>query len=76
MREDLVFDKHSGNVVGLVHLRDFNNSLASLKSGLAEGKVATHVLGIIVRGLATSLKFPYAHFPTSGKLESRILQFL
>ena len=28
--------------------------------------VATHVLGIMVRGLVTSLKFPFAHFPTAG----------
>ena len=60
VREDIVFDKHSGDVVGLVHLGEFNNTLANFEAGFQEGKipVATHVLGLIVRGLVTSLKFP------------------
>ena len=28
--------------------------------------VATHILGIMVRGVFSSLHFPYAHFPTTG----------
>ena len=70
VREDIFFDKHSGDVVGLDYLGEFNNTLADFKAGFREGKipVATHVLGLIVRGLVTSLKFPYAHFPTTGKI--------
>ena len=27
--------------------------------------VAVHILGVMVRGIFTDLKFPYAHFPTT-----------
>ena len=71
VREDIVFDKISGEVVGLVHLVDVNGGLHSFEQNVGKDvkiPVATHVLGLIVRGLVTSLKFPYAHFPTTGKL--------
>ena len=71
VREDIVFNKTSGEVVKLVYLGDFNSGLHSLEQNVAkdvEIPVATHVLGLMVRGLVTSLKFPYAHFPTTGKL--------
>ena len=74
VREDIVFDKNSGKVVGPVHLGDFNDSLAKLEKSVKEEKlsVATHVLGLIVRGLVSPLKFPYVHFPTSGNREASI----
>ena len=31
--------------------------------------VATHVLGVMVRGIFTDLNFPYAHFPTTILLQ-------
>ena len=70
VREDIVFDKISGKVVGLVHLGDVNGGLHSFEQSVGkdvELPVATHVLGLMVRGLVTSLMFPYAHFPTTGK---------
>ena len=48
VREDSVFDKISGEVVGHFHLGDVNGGLHSFE--------------------VTSLKFPYPHFPTTGKL--------
>ena len=63
VREDIVFGKHSGNVVGLVYMGDFNNTLAGLESAMKREKVP-------VAGLVTSLNFPYAHFPTAGTVLS------
>lgn len=69
VREDVVFDKLTGEVIGLVNLGDINNELKSFETEAGKDSsipVATHVLGIMVRGLVTSLKFSFAHFPTAG----------
>ena len=75
IREDIVYDKNTGTVIGVVDLAGVNNSLKVLESRLTsnnssqlpEGvEVATHMLAIMVRGLVTELKFPYAHFTTTS----------
>lgn len=35
------------------------------RSEVANQEVATYVLGVMVHGLFNTLKFPYAHFPTT-----------
>ena len=71
IKEDLVYNKHTGEVIGFVNLGDVNNQLSALESACNSDKqqhpeVATHMLAIMVRGLVTRLKFPYAHFFTGG----------
>ena len=69
VREDLVYDKHSGSVIGFVNLGDTNNHLLRFERSLENnedmdgGVLAKSMLVIMVRGLFTSLRFPYAQFP-------------
>lgn len=68
VKESLVYDKSSCKVIGFVELDDINLEISKLESssGSTLPPVATHLLTIMVRGLFTSLKFPYAHFPTDS----------
>ena len=68
IKEDLVYDKFSGELVGFVNLGDINEHLSQLEMHLKDNSsnspaLATSVLVFMVRGLFTNLKFPYATFP-------------
>ena len=87
IREDLVYDKHTGiyvriskqpivynilslgGVVGFVNIGD-NNHLVEYEKTVTEdeGKeeIAKSMMVIMVRGLFSKLKFPYAQFPCSS----------
>ena len=71
VREDLVFNKHSCELVGFIDLGEINNVLTDFERQCNDPEnvgdaVATHMLTFMVRGLFTSLEFPYAQFPTKG----------
>ncbi len=74
IREGLVFDKHSGKLIGFVNLGDVNNLLLKFEQSLQSAHsvlpapLAKCMLVYLVRGLFTKLQFPYAHgqFPTSS----------
>ncbi len=72
IREGLVFDKHSGKLIGFVNLGDVNNLLLKFKQSLQSthsvlpAPLAKCMLVFLVRGLFTKLQFPYAQFPTSS----------
>ena len=68
VKESLVFDKHDCKVIGFVELEDIDYHLSQLEkqSDTNCPQVATHLLTFMVRGLLTSLKFPYAHFSTDS----------
>ena len=80
IREDLVFDKHSCELVGFVNLGEINNVLTEFErqckgetdAVFAESAVATHMLTFMVRGIFTKLEFPYAQFPTRGVTADRL----
>ena len=66
VRANLVYDKYSGDVIGFVQLGEVNDALNAMEKDFSDElqylpKVATHVLGVMVRGLFTSLlcTFPY-----------------
>ena len=68
IKEDLVYDKTSGELVGFVNLGNVNEHLIQLEQDLLQGKsaspaLASSVFVFMVRGLFTNLKFPYATFP-------------
>ena len=70
MKEDLVFNKHTCELVGFTGVGDINDHLNKVEEQL-DGKkphsnVATHMLLFMIRGLFSSLEFPYAHFATRG----------
>ena len=55
IKEGLVYHKHTGQVVGFVHLGEVNNDLETLErrvNGVAdEPTIATHMLSLMVRGI-------------------------
>ena len=68
IREDLVYDKHSGALVGftnlgtiMMHLLNFEKEVAGEEPPSTQ--LAKTVMVFMVRGLFNSLQFPYAQFP-------------
>ena len=76
IREDLVFDKTTGQITGFVDYGEsnLNSRFAKLKKecqhhqrlNLDETSVATHMLTLMVRGIYVKLEFPFAQFATTG----------
>ena len=65
IKEDLVFNKHSGNLVGFVDFGSADKSLQSLiPSEVRRPSIASHMLVVMVRFLFKNLNFVYAVFPT------------
>ena len=56
----LVFDKHSGKLIGFTSLGDPDLDFSTFE----ELEVASHVLAFMVRGVQTTLKFMLAYFLT------------
>ena len=68
IREDLVYNKHTGRLIGFTDLGSINNHLSAFERSINEGEViakplAKSMLAIMVKGLFTPLKFPYVQFP-------------
>ena len=67
IRQDLVFDKHSGNLIGFTDLGDISNHLSRFENSLEEDgptqpQLAKTVLVFMVRGIFSKLQFPYVQF--------------
>lgn len=67
VKEDLVYNKHSGEVIGFVDITDINMHLKAFERSCDKVTVpqelASHMSVFMVRGLFSSLSFPYAQFP-------------
>jgi hypothetical protein len=76
IKEDLVYDKHTSQIIGFINLGDVNNQLLQFQRSQTSDMdnplpppVAKHMLVFMVRGLFSKLEFPYVQFPcgtTSG----------
>ena len=68
VREGLVFDKNSGDIVGFSASGSINDELERIEREIDgihdKPAVAKHMLVIMVRGLLFKLNFPLAHFAT------------
>ena len=69
-REDLVYDKYTGNLIGYTDLGEVNNHLLAfqrmVESDASEpAQPAKSILAFMVKGLFTGLKFPYVHFSST-----------
>ena len=66
IKEDLVYDKHQGTLIGFTNLGDVNNCLvkfeASVQNEEPQEQLAKSMFVIMVRGLFNKLNFPYAQF--------------
>ena len=70
IREHLVYDKHSGEVIGYVNLGDINQHLLEFERIITSEQdrppqLAKTMMVLMVRGLFNSLQFPYVQFPCS-----------
>ena len=68
VKEDLVYDKHSGELIGFVNLGDINSHMLELERSISspdstDPQLARTMMTFMVRGLFSRLEFPYAHFP-------------
>ena len=68
VKEDLVYNKHSGELIGFVDITDINQHLSAIERTCNDEEahipqLATHMLVFMVRGICSALKFPYAQFP-------------
>ena len=70
VKEDLVYDKHSANLVGFVRIRDVNDHLSRFErmesSEPIKPQLATHIFTFMVSGILSDLEFPYVSFPCSS----------
>ena len=67
IKEGLVFNKHTCELVGFTDIGDINNDLTLLEQDVDNPQsqdVASHILLFMVRGLFTKVNFPYVHFAT------------
>ena len=68
IREDIVYDKHTGHVIGFTNLGDINNHLLAFEQAVEEDKpekniVAKSMMTFMVKGLFMSFRFAYVQFP-------------
>ncbi len=59
-----------GSLIGFTNIGDVNSHLAAFERSLqgeeAEDQLADHMLVLMVRGLFTTLEFPYVQFPCTN----------
>ena len=63
IQENLVWDKHSGEMIEFVDLGDINVNFATLKNTQT---LATHVLVFLVKSVVNPLSYSFAAFATDG----------
>ena len=70
IKNELVYDKHSGVLVGFENLGDINNHLlryeAAICGDTSPRQLAKSMLVLMVRGLFNNVCFPYAQFASSS----------
>ena len=69
-REDLVYDQETGTLIGYTNIDQVNNHLLAFERSLSRDshdhrEPAGSMLTFMVKGLFTSLRFPYVHFSCS-----------
>ena len=70
IKENLIYDKFSGEIIGFTQLGEINNELLKLerdcKSDMDHPPLAKNLLVLMVRGIFFKLDFPYAHFASES----------
>ena len=68
IKEDIVYDKNTGEMTGFINLGDINNAIQDLQhdNATSHPPVATHLLTLMVRGVFIKLEYPFAHFGTDN----------
>ena len=68
IKEDLVYDRHTGELVGFIDLDKTGNQLLALEHALLDEnpKLAKYMLVVMVRGACSDFKYPLACYATDG----------
>ena len=66
VKEGLVYNKHTGEIVCFTSLGDINDTLLQIEQEGEQPQVAKQLLTLMVRGIMFKLNFPYAHFASRG----------
>ena len=70
IKEDLVFNKHTGELIGFTNIGELNECLFKFEQAcrgeIEQPQLATHMLVFMVSGLLSDLQFPYVQFPTDS----------
>ncbi|XP_063403610.1 uncharacterized protein LOC134687330 [Mytilus trossulus] len=69
IQEDLVYDKHTGELIGFCDLDSIGNEILNLENlvgNCQKSQVAKFMLVIMVKGVTSNLKFPLAGFATNS----------
>ena len=69
IQENLVWDKHTGELIGYVDLGDADTNYATLDK---VDELATHILVFMIRSIVNPFKFTLANFSTTGATSSQI----
>ena len=70
IQENLVWDKHSGELIGFVDLGDVNVNFATLKNTQT---LATHILVFLVKSVVNPLSYSFPTFATDGITDYQIM---
>ena len=73
IQENLVWDKHNGELIGYVDLGDIDLNYATLSK---VATVASHVLVFLIRSIVNPFKFSLANFAIDGISASQIFPLL
>ena len=73
IQEDLVWDKHTGDLIGYVNLGDSQLNYATLKKS---DDIASHVLVFLLRSIVNPLKFTLANFATTNVTSLQLFPLL
>ena len=73
IQENLVWDKHNGELIGYVDLGDIDLNYATLSKVAI---VASHVLVFLIRSIVNPFKFSLANFATDGISASQMFLLL
>ena len=71
IQENLVWDKHSGELIGFVDLGDVDINYTSLQE---PNKLAPHVLVFLIRSIVNAFKFSLANFATTSATSTQMFQ--
>ena len=73
IQENLVWDKHTGDLIGYVDFGDAELNYATLQKST---NIATHVLVFLLRRVVNPFKFSLATFATTGATSSQMFPLL
>ena len=77
IKHDLVYDKHSGALIGFVDLSNMNNQIFEFEKALSaestDRELASTMLVFMVRGLLCKFNYPYVQFACHDVTGSQML---